>query len=99
METVTKDMPSPALYTNFEILSGKPRAFPLQPALPTSKNKNGHKRAWGKAAESREQVRNSIRYWCWCEGATLTVHALFHRYENFFHLMIACEHCNDRKIY
>ena len=32
-------MPSPAVYTNFEIPSSKPRAFPPHPVLPTSKYK------------------------------------------------------------
>jgi len=34
-----KNMPSPALYTNFEIPSSKPCAFPPHPVLPTSKYK------------------------------------------------------------
>jgi len=31
-------------------------------------------------------------------GVKPTKDVLFHRFKYFFHLMIACEHCNDQKI-
>jgi len=50
METVNKNMPSPALYTNFEIPSSKPRAFP--PEMSRLWNFSVRVQSWSEKTES-----------------------------------------------
>jgi len=58
VETVTKNMPSPALCTNFETPSSKPRAFQPHPVLPTNKQKNGHK--WAYEVKRAKSARKFV---------------------------------------
>ena len=37
-------------------------------------------------------------HWHWCECVKQTEDVLLHQYKYFFHLMVACKRCNDRKI-